>query len=85
MSNVRIVLNRDAVRSLLLSQEVENDIARRAAAIANAAGQSGGTFGHNVVRGANRVHGMVWTDDQKAREAEATDRALTQAIDAGRS
>lgn len=84
MGDVRIVLNRAGVRNLLRSPEVAADIARRAAAIAAAASSGEGEFGHDVKIGKNRAHGMVWTDDQAAREAEATSRSLTRAIDAGR-
>lgn len=84
MSTVKIELNRSEVGRLLKSAEVHADIARRCAAIAAAASSGGGTFGHDVVTGSRRVHGMVWTDDFAAMETEATTRALTRAIDAGR-
>jgi hypothetical protein len=35
--------------------------------------------------GPNRARASVWTATREAMEAEAKDRALTRAIDAGRS
>lgn len=81
---IKIVVNQAGVRALLQGPEMQALIASKAAAIAAAAGSSGGEFGHDVVIGANRVHGVVWTADHAAQQAEATDRALTRAIDAGR-
>lgn len=85
-TKIRIELNTAEVRSLLTSPEVQADIARRCAAIAAAANTNrfGGVFGHDVVVGKSRAHGMVWTDDPDAMLAEAVDRSLTRAIDAGR-
>lgn len=86
MSDVKIELNRAGVRQLLTSSEVVADIGRRAAVIAGAASSNSGgaKFGHDVVVGKSRAHGMVWTDDFDAMLAEAKGRSLTRAIDAGR-
>lgn len=84
MGNVRIEINHDAVAKLLKSSELAALIGEKCAAIAEAAGAGGGEFGHDVIVGANRVHGMVWTEDEEARRAEATERRLTAALDAGR-
>lgn len=84
MGNVRIELNKGAVQDLLVGPEVKALIEQKCAAIAATASASGGEFGHDVILGARRAHGMVWTDDYAARRAEAKDRALTRAIDAGR-
>lgn len=87
-STVKIELNRAAVGELLKGPEIRADIARRCAAIAAAAqGASGdpdAVFGHDVISGARRAHGLVWTENVEAMLAEATDRALTRSIDAGR-
>lgn len=86
MAKIKIELNRAEVRNLLTSTEVQADISRRCTAIAAAANTNrfGGVFGHDVVVGRSRAHGMVWTDDPDAMLAEAVDRSLTRAIDAGR-
>lgn len=85
MARPRIVLNNAGVAELLKLPAVQADLARRAAAIAAAASQSGGDFGHDSGTGRNRARASAWTNDTAAREAEATDRSLTRAIDAGRS
>ena len=84
MADLRIELNRAGVAQLLKSPEVQADLAARATRIANAAAASGGIFGHETTVGPRRAHAIVYTDDTAARKAEATDRALTRAIDAGR-
>lgn len=83
-SSIRIELNRPGVGHLLKGPEIQADLARRAAAIAAAAGAAGGTFGHNVRVSGSRARAIVFTEDFLAMEDEATDRALTRAIDAGR-
>ena len=85
MSKVRIELNREGVAQLLKSPEIQADIARRAQAIAATAAGSGGTFEVRTKVGRSRAHATVITTDVEARKAEATDRALTRAIDAGRA
>ena len=85
-SNIKIELISAGVQQLL-KQESAADVGRRCAAIAAAATANAGpgaVFGHDVVIGRNRAHGMVWADNLEARLAEATTRALTRAIDAGR-
>lgn len=70
-----------AVEQLLKSREVEEDLGRRAKAIASAAGvgmESSSTVGRR------RALAMVWTETPEAMAAEAYDRKLTRALDAGR-
>lgn len=81
---VKIELNHAAVAALLKSPAIQGDLARRAKAIAAAAAAGGGTFDHETMVGANRARASVRTADFEARRAEATTRALTRAIDAGR-
>lgn len=82
MATVRIEVNGAGIRALLKSPEVQADLGRRAGAIAAAAGP-----GHDVdVRvGATRARASVRTGTAAAKRAEAQERALTRAIDAGRS
>ncbi|WP_156759989.1 hypothetical protein [Microbacterium karelineae] len=84
MANVkglRIKRNPKGFAELLLSQEVQDDFAARASRIQSAAGE-----GHEVevTRNRDRVVAFVNTATYEAREAEAEDRNLTRAIDAGR-
>lgn len=81
MGNLRIVLNHAGVRELLRSPEVQRDLERRAQNIAAAAGEG---MEVSTERGATRARATVITATFEARYREATDRALTRAIDAGR-
>lgn len=80
-SKVRIKLNREGVRQLLNGPEITADLQGRASAIANRAGPG---FDPDVRSGRNRARATVRTATHSARVAEATDRSLTRAIDAGR-
>jgi len=80
-ATVRVELNSDGIRALLRSEAVRADLERRARAIAEAAGEG---FEVESQVGSNRARASVRTATAEAREAEATDRALTRAIDAGR-
>lgn len=79
--NVRVELNRAAVRDLLKSPEVLADLERRAEAIAAAAGE-GMEVDSQI--GSNRARASVRTATFEAMRAEATERRLTRALDAGR-
>lgn len=86
---IRIEINQAGVRALLQSQEVQADLQRRANAIAQAAGGEEAGFEASVVvrEGSSklgRAMGFVTTTTAAARRAEAEDRTLTRAIDAGR-
>jgi hypothetical protein len=81
MAEVRVELNSDGVRAILHSAEVEADLAARAERIAAAAGDG---FEASSQIGATRARASVITATFEARYAEAHDRALTTAIDAGR-
>lgn len=74
-------LNRNGLRELLRSDAVQAELRRRAQQVAAAAGP-----GHRVEvsAGRNRARAAVITDTPEARRAEATDRALTRAINAGK-
>lgn len=77
----RVVMNRAGAAALLKSPGVLADLQRRANAIAGAAGEG---FEADARIGAARARASVHTASTEARVAEATDRALTRAIDAGR-
>lgn len=80
-STVRITMNKPNIRKLLRSPEMLADLERRAERIAAAAGPG---FEVDSEVGPNRARAAVIARTGEARHAEATRRALTQAIDAGR-
>ncbi len=82
MTAIRIKLNLPGINELMKSAPVQADLNARAARIAAAAGEG-------FESGPGRPHpwiarAYVWAGTFEARRAEATDRALTRAIDAGR-
>lgn len=79
--SVRIELNDAGIKALLRSAEVGDEIKRRADNIARAAGPG---MHSETYQGRDRVRARVWTGTYAARKAEAEDRALTRALDAGR-
>lgn len=79
----KVVLNGAGFVALLQGAEVQADLERRARAIASAAGP--GMVAENVRLSGKRSRVTVRTGTTEARRAEAEHRALTQAIDAGRS
>ena len=83
MANVRVKLNSAGIREVLKSDEVRADILRRAEAIKAAAG-GGDDYEAGAEIVGNRVMGWVVTATPEAKQAEAEDRTLTRALDAGR-
>jgi hypothetical protein len=79
--NVTIKLNSPGVKALLRSPEMLADLEARARRIAAVAGPG---FESDGQIGPSRARAAVWTDTFEAMHAEATTRALTRAIDAGR-
>lgn len=80
-STVRIELNSAGVRSLLRSSEVLADLRERAERIAASAGPG---MKVSAQAGSNRARASVVTATFEAMHREATERALTRAVDAGR-
>lgn len=83
---IRLELDHDGFAALLVSPKVLEDITRRTNAIANAAGA--GVESETTLQqshGSERPVGRIWTASFEAKRAEATDKTLTSAIDAGRS
>lgn len=81
MAVSRIEFDSKAVEKFLRSKRVQDEIGRRAANVARAAGPG---FRSEVDQGYDRARAVVWTGTYEARRAEHYDRALTRAIDAGR-
>lgn len=78
---VRIRLTRNGPRALRRDPKVLADLLRRAQRIAAAAGPGMEAFADV---GVNRARAAVVTTTSEAMRAEATGRALSRAIDAGR-
>lgn len=80
---VRIQLNSPGIVELLQSAAVQDDLAARGGRIAAAAGDA---EDFEVAATMNRDRAVVFvrTATREGRAAEAEDRALTRAIDAGR-
>lgn len=81
MARVRISLNKQAVRNMARSPQMQAMLLARAERIASAAGE--GMVAESHI-GSTRARATVHTDTFEAILAEATDRALTNALDAGR-
>ena len=91
MARVRVQLNHEGMAELLLSPEVEADLAARAARVAAAAAESGhrphsGTVEYRAEtsRGKKRVRALVIADHPGAQGLETRYRTLGTAIDAAR-
>lgn len=84
VKKIRVKMNSAGARAILRSAKVQADLERRGRAVAAAAGGEPDFEVESQV-GSNRVRTSVRTATQKAREAEANDRALIRALDAGRS
>lgn len=83
--SIRIEMNRAGIIAALTAPGVEADLLRRGnASAAQARAQGGGRYMVTSRRGKTRVRVSVITVDGTARMAEATDRALTRALDAAR-
>jgi hypothetical protein len=86
MALQRIKLNSPEIRRMLRGEGqyggVADDLNRRARNIAKAAGEG---MEVDTEVGPNRVRASVRTATPEAMRREAQDRALTRAIDAGRS
>lgn len=83
MARIRVRLNSRGIQEVLQSREVQDDLARRADAIKNAAGGEP-DFESGVSIVGDRAMGYVVTASTEGRLAEAKDRTLTRALDAGR-
>lgn len=83
MSNIKIKLTRNGPRDIRISKGVEDDLMARAERIASAAGP-GMEARQSAGPRRSRARAAVVTTTYEARYAEATRRALTNSIMAGR-
>lgn len=77
----KVKMNSRVAGELLRSAEVAGDLSARARRIATTAGAG---FEAHVEVGRTRTIARVTAETDEARAAEANDRALTRALDAGR-
>lgn len=77
----KLKLNSNNIGKLLKSREVQADLKARADRIAAAGGEG---MQASISVGRTRARASVITATTKARLAEAKDRRLTRALDAGR-
>lgn len=80
----RIVIDDSNAQLILKGADVAADLQRRGQAIAAAAAGAGGKYYVDAVLWGARRAVFITTGDWEAKTAEATDRALTRALDAGR-
>lgn len=73
--NVRFELNEEGVKQLLMSDEMRNVIASRAAGICERAGD-----GYNIKYGRNRVVAFVETDTEEAAQDNLDNNTLLKAV-----
>lgn len=81
MKVLHLKMDNKGARQILQSEAVRADLEARAQRIAAAAGPG---FEADATVGRTRALARVQATTDAAREAEATSRALTRAIDAGR-
>lgn len=83
MGKARIKFHYDQFALLRSDPAIQAEIDSRARAIADAAG-GGDDFSAISSPGKDRARAVVTTSSEKGRKAEANDRALSSALEAGR-
>lgn len=81
MAKVKIELNRDGVRQLLRSQEMQDICKQEAQTIANSCGDG---YGVDSYTGKNRCNAMVWADTWGAKRDNLENNTLIKAIGGGK-
>ena len=75
MSKIKVVLNRDAVRSMLQSPEMQSILVERAQEIAASAGGN-----YDVYVGLNRANVMIETADAETYDENLENNSLLKAM-----
>lgn len=81
MADVKVKLKIRGINAVMKSNPVQSEVARRAVRIAKAAGPG---FEAVVNPAKYTARAFVRTTDDASRKAEAKDKTLTRALDAGR-
>lgn len=81
MAKVKIELNRDGVRQLLRSQEMQDICKQEAQTIANSCGDG---YGVDSYTGKNRCNAMVWADTREAKRDNLENNTLIKAVGGGK-
>jgi hypothetical protein len=84
MAKLRVEMNSAGFRQILTSPEVQADLTRRGNAIATQAGEGVTVDSFIGGYGGGRAIVIIATDTPEAMRAEAENRTLTRALDAGR-
>ena len=77
MGKVKIVLNREGVRSLLKSQEMQDICKEHATSIRSRCGSG---YETDVYVGQNRANAMVWTDTLEAIKDNLQNNTILKAM-----
>lgn len=84
MANVRLTVNRAAIKAMLTSPAVRADIARRAEAVAEACNRDSSWGGYQASHGGrSRARSAVWTIEPEAVADNARNQRLIRNLDAG--
>lgn len=82
---VKVYINHQGAREILNSQEVQDELLRRAELIREKADSVGsGKYEADVQPGKGRAHAMVKTTDARSRASNAKHNTLLKSLDAGR-
>ena len=82
-AKIRIELNHDGIRQLLMSQPIADECEKAAQRIASEAGEGFEVLpARELGFGGGRVGCAVYTDTYEARKAEAEDKVLSKAVSA---
>lgn len=81
MAKVKIELNRDGVRQLLRSQEMQDICKQEAQTIANSCGDG---YGVDSYTGKTRCNAMVWADTWEAKRDNLENNTLIKAVGGGK-
>lgn len=71
------VLNRQGVRELLRSEEMQEHLATLAAGIQ---GRCGPGFKSDSYKGKNRANAMIWADSVRAKRKNSKDNTILKAV-----
>lgn len=77
MSKVKVVLNREGVKNLLQSQEMQNYLANEANKVRNRLGEG---YAQDSYVGKNRANAMVWAETYQAKKENLESNTILKAL-----